>query len=150
MQQIVDCSGAYGNYGCSTGRMDSVFNYVRDRGINSEAAYPYKAHQQSCSSNTGLFKIRGHSNITDCSTLANALTGRPISVAVDGNNFQFYKSGIFNNCQSNLSLATLLVGMNDSYWSLKLSWGDTWGEKGYIRLSRGDTCGLCRIASYPY
>ena len=31
MQQVVDCSQAYGNNGCS-GRMDNTFAYVRDKG----------------------------------------------------------------------------------------------------------------------
>jgi hypothetical protein len=66
-------------------------------------------------------------NSFDCTGLANALSGRPISVAVDGNNFQLYRSGIFSNCGSNLSLAVLLVGMTDSYWNIKNSWGTGWG-----------------------
>jgi C1A family cysteine protease len=81
--------------------------------------------------------------------LANVLTGRPISVAVDGNNFQNYKSGIFSNCGVNLSLPVLLVGMNDYFWNVKNSWGQSWGENGYIRLARGNTCGICQVGSFP-
>lgn len=150
VQQVIDCSRNYGNDGCNTGRMDNVFNYVRDYGINTEAAYPYRGYLQSCLASSGIFKIKGYSNVTDCNTLANALVGRPVSVAVDGNNFQLYRSGIFGNCGTNLSLATLLVGMTDSFWNVKVSWGPSWGENGYIRLYRGNTCGICNVASYPY
>lgn len=118
-------------------------------GINTWQTYPYAGAQGSCRFATGLFKITGYANITDCVTLSNALTVRPISVAVDGNNFQFYKSGIFSNCYTNLSLAVLLVGMTDSFWNLKNSWGVSWGEGGYIRIARGNTCGVCNVASYP-
>lgn len=149
VQQVIDCSQQYGNNGCVNGRMDFTFTYVKDKGINTWAAYPYVGSQTTCRSASGLFKINGYANITDCVALANALTVRPISVAVDGNNFQFYKSGIFYNCATNLSLAALLVGMNDSSWNVKLSWGTTWGESGYIRLARGNTCGICQVASYP-
>lgn len=129
--------------------MDYTFTYVKDRGINTWNAYPYTGVQAACKTNTGLFKIAGYANVTDCTTLANALTIRPISVAVDGNNFQFYKSGVFYNCGTNLSLAVLLVGMADGFWVLKNSWGNTWGEQGYIRIARGNTCGVCQVGSYP-
>ena len=32
VQQIIDCTVTYGNSGCSSGRMDYSFNYVRDKG----------------------------------------------------------------------------------------------------------------------
>lgn len=98
---------------------------------------------------SGLFKLSGYVNVTDCLSLSNALTSRPISVAVDGNNFQFYKSGIFTNCNTYHSLAVLVVGMTDNYWTLKNSWGQTWGEGGYIRIGKGNTCGVCQFGSYP-
>jgi hypothetical protein len=49
-----------------------------------------------------------------------------------------------------LSLAALLVGAVDQYYRVKLSWGVTWGEAGYIRLSRtNNICGICDAATYP-
>jgi len=43
----------------------------------------------------------------------------------------------------------LLTGVADEYWKLKNSWGTSWGEKGYIRIGRGDTCGICKSGIYP-
>ena len=112
-------------------------------------SYPYVGYLSACKTSGGFFRIGNYSSVRDCVTLANSLTSRPISVVVDAHNFQFYNSGIFSNCGTNLSLGALLVGMNDYSWNVKLSWGTNWGEKGYIRLSRGNTCGICSYASYP-
>lgn len=48
-QQLVDCSGSYGNQACNGGLMDNAFKFVKDKGIVLEAEYPYKAVKQICS-----------------------------------------------------------------------------------------------------
>ena len=148
-QQLVDCSGSYGNQACNGGLMDNAFKYVRDHGIVQEQEYPYKGVKQACQKNAGDFKISGFTDIKDCNTLANAVAGRPISVAVDATNWSPYKTGIFNNCKTSLNHGVLLVGVSAESWKVKNSWGPSWGESGFIRLSRGNTCGICNVASYP-
>jgi len=43
-----------------------------------------------------------------------------------------------------------LVGYTSDAYIVRNSWGEDWGENGYIRLSRSDnTCGIQNTASYP-
>jgi len=148
-QQLVDCSGSYGNQACNGGLMDNAFKFVRDKGITSEAAYPYKGVKGTCTAATGSFKISGYTDVSGCTNLANAVVGRPISVAVDATNWSPYKSGTFSNCAASLNHGVLLVGLTDAYWLVKNSWGTSWGISGYIQLARGNTCGICNQPSYP-
>jgi len=78
-----------------------------------------------------------------------AITQQPISIGVDASNWQFYSSGVFNDCKTAMDHGVLAVGFTDDYWIVKNSWNTSWGEQGYIRLSPGNTCGLCDTASYP-
>jgi C1A family cysteine protease len=148
-QQLVDCSGAYGNYGCNGGWMDSAFQYIIDHGITTESAYPYVARNQVCQADGGSYRLGGFVDVQGCDNLANALNQQPISVAVDASNWSPYRSGIFSNCATSVNHGVLLVGATSSYWVIKNSWGNSWGESGYIRLAKGNTCAICNYPSYP-
>ena len=45
-QQLVDCSGAYGNYGCQGGWMGFAFHYTIIHGVTLESNYPYNPEYQ--------------------------------------------------------------------------------------------------------
>ena len=147
--QLVDCSSKYGNQACNGGLMDNAFKFVRDNGIVTEAEYPYKAVKQTCKIATGAFKISGFTDVKSCTDLGNAVQSHPVSVAVDASKWSAYKSGVFNNCKTSLNHGVTLVGVVAGNWNVKNSWGASWGEKGFIRLTTGNTCGICNVASYP-
>ena len=73
------------------------------------------------------------------------LARAPMTVAVNAKQWQFYKSGIFNGCDSTeVNHDTYLIGANSNYWRIKNSFGSKWGEYGYIRLKAGNTCWCVR------
>ena len=81
--------------------------------------------------------------------MLNSLSSRPIAAAVDASTWSLYRGGILNVCGETINHGVLVVGATDDYWRVKNSFGSAWGESGYIRLGKGDTCAVCSYPSYP-
>jgi C1A family cysteine protease len=79
----------------------------------------------------------------------------PFIAYVDASNWQHYASGIYppDKCSqtadaSNHVVQLLGYGHENGipYWLIKNSWGQEWGENGYIKLPMG--VNACGIANY--
>ncbi|KAG2717943.1 hypothetical protein I3760_03G198100 [Carya illinoinensis] len=130
-----------------------------------EAAYPYTGKDGACkfsSENVGV-QVLDSVNITlgaeDELKHAVAIV-RPVSVAFQVvNSFRFYKEGVYTSdtCGTtpmDVNHAVLAVGygVEDgvSYWLVKNSWGENWGDSGYFKMELGkNMCGISTCASYP-
>jgi len=168
-QNLVDCDSV--DLGCNGGLMDTAFQYVEtSKGLCSEDDYPYEGVQDFCRASectvvpgtdvTDFFDVKPDS-VED---LMSALAQQPVSVAIQANQqvFQFYQGGIFDSplCGTELDHAVLSVGYStdeetgEAYFIVKNSWGESWGEEGYIRIARESedekgTCGILMMASAP-
>jgi C1A family cysteine protease len=150
-QDLVDCSGEYGNMGCNGGSISAAYNYILSKGIAIERDYPYAAKDGVCNKTAKRsVSFNAYLDLTSpCEGLKSDLQGRPVSAAVDASNWSTYKSGILSECGTTINHAVLVVGVNNDYWRVKNSWGTTWGEAGFIRLAPGNTCSVCSLHSYP-
>ncbi|KAK1793229.1 hypothetical protein P4O66_011410 [Electrophorus voltai] len=165
-QQLVDCSGDYGNMGCGGGLMDQAFDYIKDNGgIDTEESYPYEAVDGECrfKPDSVAATCTGYVDITsgDEDALKEAVaTIGPVSVAIDAghSSFQLYDSGVLNEpeCSStDLDHGVLVVGYGSDNGQLNItlfsSWGFDWGQEGYIMMSRNkhNQCGIATASSNP-
>jgi len=164
-QQLVDCSGSYGNMGCNGGLMDYAFKYIiGNNGICSEADYPYTGQDGTCKTCTAVSKISSYVDVPQNNedALQAAVAAQPVSVAIeaDQSGFQFYSGGVFSGtCGTALDHGVLAVGYGTQdgtlFWKVKNSWGASWGVQGYILMVRQTgsgapgQCGIAMEPSYP-
>ncbi|KAH8307749.1 hypothetical protein KR044_012241 [Drosophila immigrans] len=157
-QNLVDCS--QDNNGCDGGWPETALNFIKDNGgVNTEVSYPYEDRVGKCRFNPANVGANVTGTVLvdsgDESALAAAVAEKgPVSVAVDGSFLQHYASGVLDepSCDDEVSHGVVVVGygrddIGGDYWLVKNSWGDSWGEKGYIRMARNRD-NQCRIASH--
>lgn len=170
-QNLVDCSGSFGNMGCNGGLMDQAFEYIKNNsGIATEESYPYKGKENgNCEFESAKIgaTLSSYADVKskDESSLKQALgTYGPVSVAIDASHisFQLYSHGVYHSflcSQTRLDHGVLAVGYGSEeqrgkmkdYWIVKNSWSEKWGDKGYIKMARNrnNNCGIATSASFP-
>lgn len=165
-QEIVDCPVKYHSWGCAGGIAFRVFDYVTDKGgISSSADYPFEGKVGECreSSNKVKINMKGYGLViagNDGKKLLEAVaTVGPIVVSmdIDHESFMRYSSGIYfeEDCTEKVNHGALLVGYGSEdgtdYWIIKNSFGETWGEAGYMRIARnrGNDCDVSASPLFP-
>jgi len=164
-QNLVDCDDSNG--GCEGGFMDKAYDFIKTNGgIDTEESYTYTGNKDDCSykpENSGG-SVEGYVVVPSGDEMA--LTAAifemgPIAVAIDANHtsFQLYKEGVIDepDCSTTiLGHAALAVGFGTTddgvdFYIVKNSWGEGWGENGYMRMRRNNDnqCGIATSALYP-
>lgn len=150
-QQVVDCAHDAGQ-GCGGGWPSAAIKWEESQGICGESEYQYTGRNGRCHGCNGS-PVLARGSVTGAQAvqasadgMRAALAEKPVSVCVDAESWQHYHGGIFSNCGTSLDHAVLAVGYDSSSWKVKNSWGTWWGDKGYIHLRMGNTCGVLNNA----
>nr|UTS56191.1 cathepsin L [Palaemon modestus] len=166
-QNLVDCSSDYGNAGCNGGWPFQAYQYIMDNnGIDTEESYPYLAVDDTCHfdpANVGA-TVREYvkTPVDDEHALQEAVQEKgPVSVCIDAGleSFGSYGGGVYYEPQcdsfsSNHAVTVVGFGVEptgEEYWIVRNSWGSSWGEEGYIRMSRNrdNNCAIATYGVYP-
>jgi C1A family cysteine protease len=160
VQHLIDCD--WGSNGCHGGYLNSAFEFekLHTGGVPSEDDYPFKRIQQACRNdfipsagfNDYHFVPRG-----DEQQLLQVVAQQPVAAQIaSSDEFKAYRGDeIYSgSCGSVLNHAIAIVGYGVSvdgrkYWIIKNSWGEIWGDFGYMKLIRGTESpnGHCGITS---
>jgi C1A family cysteine protease len=153
-QQLISCDHAkpYEDAGCEGGDFGGGLHYIiAHGGINTEADYPYIAHDAPCNKTLEARKV-----VTldawevvppgNESALMQAVARHPVAVGVCVGpyikNWRAYKGGIFDggSCETPIDHAMVVVGYGSEdgrdYWLVKNSWNTEFGEEGYMKFPR--------------
>jgi len=164
-QQLVSCSGSFGNGGCQGGWYYWAWDYEVSTPVTTEAVYPYTsgAHgvtgKCSYAAGTGVLYNQSQSDVaTDTQSIMAAIYQQPVSVAIEADTsyFQTYKTGVLTNntlCGTNIDHAVVAVGYGTDpvyggYYLVRNSWGTSWGDQGYVKIGQAPNPGICGINQY--
>jgi len=154
--EIIECGNDNGtNFGCDGGEPMAVWAWVKSQGgLESEGCYPEhgdgQCHESECPVNpspnlllTGVVQLPPDEN-----AMYNALTKSPIFVCVDASSWSSYTGGIIqaSQCGTDIDHCVELTGYSPDqggYWIMRNSWGEDWGQDGYVWVQFGqNACGI--------
>lgn len=138
---------------------DQAAKFLLNTGVPDESCFPYMSGggsdiscSKACTDATKRsVKTSSYSRPTSSArsldTIREALQRGPLVTTMAAyNDFMNYRGGIYKRVSNSLvgGHAIVLVGYNDKdrYLIIRNSWGTSWGERGYGRISYDDTSGI--------
>jgi len=160
MEQIVDCDTAGQDEGCNGGFPTGAYEYVESApGLEPLSDYPYTAEggeSGSCNfaASEAVATVSNYWSINGETGMYQQLSqssGGPVSVCVDASSWQTYTGGVLTQCGNEVDHCVQATGYanygeSGAYWIVRNSWGEDWGESGYIWVEIGQD--LCSIGDY--
>ncbi|KAG8050613.1 hypothetical protein GUJ93_ZPchr0009g2250 [Zizania palustris] len=163
-QEVLDCD-RNDQRGCGGGWAKNALEWIKAKGgVMTEAAYPYVTYQQQyCYSSAAARRVGKIVAVRQLAAgseaaLTTAVAVQPVAVMIEAKinnyNMQHYRGGIYEGpCTKEVNHVVTVVGYGrddvhrTDYWILKNSWGQKWGDKGFMYLRKGadGRDGLCGI-----
>eukprot|EP00536_Pseudo-nitzschia_multiseries_P013939 jgi/Psemu1/261843/estExt_Genewise1Plus.C_6330011 len=160
-QELVSClpnpDHCGGNGGCDGSTQELAFDYVSKHGLLTEWPGGYTSYYgQNGNCTRAEDSVGPRVSIVGFATLPSnsydnlmwtVATIGPVVISVAANLWFFYRGGIFDDSHIthyDINHAVVLEGYGtddrtgEDYWLVRNSWGEHWGENGYIRLKRTD------------
>ena len=134
----------------------SGMSQVTKEGVPDEACSPYKSGRlgkdgeasDACQDRAArLLRATDDSSYSSPAAIKQALMTGPLQTTMSVyEDFMFYGGGVYKHVTGPQlgGHAITLVGFDDDakYWIAKNSWGTSWGEAGYFRISYDDESGF--------
>jgi C1A family cysteine protease len=158
--QFVDCDTSK-NGGCNGGDVQYAYDYAKTHPVQLLADYPYVAKDMPCTYDRakGKVSVKDYQNVQVDSVeqLKAAINIGVVHVSVQADKpvFHAYTGGIITSTECgvvhNHAIAAVGYGMEGSteYYIVKNSWGEGWGENGYVRIAAVPGKGICGVQTNP-
>jgi len=156
-QQVVSCDTT--SNGCGGGNPILAWGYVSGYGGQELSTdYPYTSgvtgQTGTCKASKPVAEDVGSTYTLIASTpsqesnMLNQIEISPMSICVDAELWQTYTGGVItasSGCGTSIDHAVQATGYNaeGNYWIVRNSWGETWGENGFVWVEYGsNVCGI--------